>query len=250
MNTLRFSLALSVGLTLVIPQISLSQVINQTPATPAGLSQPSSGSNQSFSNGISTGASGTVPGALQPGQPAAGQITNSAFPTNQSFPGNPTFSGNQSFPNNSVGTFQSGQQPGFTSTGIQVVPGAVVQFNQTPTTRATVEAAATSNTNSAATPPIIVIQAPASAPNSQGSGAIANQIGASKSAQATLDAPLLQATCAQNWGRAIQIVDRAIAAAPANQPNYRAQLLSYWGRLQNLQANRVAVPNWRQQCGG
>jgi hypothetical protein len=104
--------------------------------------------------------------------------------------------------------------------------------------------------NSASAPTVIVIQTPAPAGNSQAAGTIANQASSSQTIQGTLDASLLQATCAQNWGRAIQIVDRAIVAAPANQPNYRAQLLSYRGRLQNLQANQVTAPNWRQQCGG
>lgn len=66
----------------------------------------------------------------------------------------------------------------------------------------------------------------------------------------TLDAQLLQATCNQNWQQAIQVVNRALAAAPANQTAYRAQLTSYRNRLQSLQASQVRVPNWSQQCSG
>jgi hypothetical protein len=64
----------------------------------------------------------------------------------------------------------------------------------------------------------------------------------------TLDAQLLQATCNQNWGQAIQIVNQAIAGAPANSPAYRAQLSAYRNRLQALQSRGIQVPNWQQQC--
>ncbi len=64
----------------------------------------------------------------------------------------------------------------------------------------------------------------------------------------TLDAQLLQATCNQNWGQAIQIVNRAIATAPANSSAYRAQLSVYRSRLQVLQNRGIQVPNWQQQC--
>jgi hypothetical protein len=64
----------------------------------------------------------------------------------------------------------------------------------------------------------------------------------------TLDAQLLQATCNQNWGQAIQIVNRAIATAPATSSAYRAQLSAYRSRLQVLQNRGIQVPNWQQQC--
>lgn len=67
--------------------------------------------------------------------------------------------------------------------------------------------------------------------------------------QGTLDAPLRQAVCAQNWQQATGIVNRAIAAAPATATQYRGQLESYREQLQTLQAANVRVPNWQQQCG-
>jgi len=66
----------------------------------------------------------------------------------------------------------------------------------------------------------------------------------------TLDAPLRQAVCAQNWGQATRIVNSAIAAAPATATQYRGQLEAYRSQLQSLQAANVRVPNWQQQCGG
>lgn len=63
-----------------------------------------------------------------------------------------------------------------------------------------------------------------------------------------LDVPLLRATCAQNWGQAVQIVDRAIAVAPRDQTAYRAQLSECRNRLQILQAKGVRAANWQQEC--
>jgi hypothetical protein len=66
----------------------------------------------------------------------------------------------------------------------------------------------------------------------------------------TLDAPLRQAVCAQNWQQATRLVNSAIAAAPATATQYRGQLENYREQLQTLQAANVRVANWQQQCGG
>ncbi|MBC7969698.1 MAG: hypothetical protein H7Z11_06170 [Verrucomicrobia bacterium] len=68
--------------------------------------------------------------------------------------------------------------------------------------------------------------------------------------QGTLDSALQQATCAQNWQQAIQLVNTAIAATPAGQAGSRTQLVSYRSRLQTLQSKGVRASNWAQQCRG
>ncbi|MGV0024818.1 hypothetical protein, partial [Phormidesmis priestleyi] len=94
--------------------------------------------------------------------------------------------------------------------------------------------------------------APTAQPLPQSTGFIRTAIASQLNGSSTpgLDAQLLQATCTQNWQGAIAIVDRALAAAPANQGVYRSQLRQYRSRLESLSAAGTSIPNWSQRCTG
>lgn len=55
-----------------------------------------------------------------------------------------------------------------------------------------------------------------------------------------LNVQLKLALCSQNWGQAIQVIDRMKAASPEQT----AQLTLYRGQLQNLLRSGSKVPNW------
>lgn len=64
------------------------------------------------------------------------------------------------------------------------------------------------------------------------------------------DEDLLKATCQQNWKRAIEIVDRAIAATPADQFVYRSQLQEYRQQLQSNGNRRTISSAQAARCVG
>ncbi len=65
-----------------------------------------------------------------------------------------------------------------------------------------------------------------------------------------LDAELLEATCSQNWQKAIGIMNRVIDDTPQDQFVYRSQLQDYRNRLQALARSKTVAPSWRAQCTG
>lgn len=65
-----------------------------------------------------------------------------------------------------------------------------------------------------------------------------------------LDAELLEATCSQNWQKAITIMNRVINDTPKDQFVYRSQLQDYRNRLQALARSKTVASNWRSQCTG
>ncbi|MBW4541721.1 MAG: hypothetical protein KME43_21630 [Myxacorys chilensis ATA2-1-KO14] len=75
-------------------------------------------------------------------------------------------------------------------------------------------------------------------------------VGSSQPGVGRLDGQLLQATCNQNWGQALQVVDQALRSAPSNSSTYRTTLQAYRDRLQSLSSRQTFVPNWQQQCKG
>ena len=133
---------------------------------------------------------------------------------------------------------------------VQIFPGNNVQTGGGPTPNAPgiiqIVPAYSPTPQSTALPGTpIVIQSPAEVTPNQ---APQNTKPQSVIGGGTLDSQLLQATCNQNWGQAVQIVNRAIAAAPASSSEYRTQLSAYRNRLQTLQSRGIRVPNWQQQC--
>lgn len=61
---------------------------------------------------------------------------------------------------------------------------------------------------------------------------------------ATLNAQIRQATCAQDWGEAVKIVDQMLAITPrSNQTRYK-ELEEYRARMQNLSVSRTNVDSW------
>jgi hypothetical protein len=75
-------------------------------------------------------------------------------------------------------------------------------------------------------------------------------VGSSQPGVGRLDGQLLQATCHQNWGQALQVVDQALRSAPSNSSTYRTTLQAYRDRLQSLSSRQTFVSNWQQQCKG
>ncbi len=86
--------------------------------------------------------------------------------------------------------------------------------------------------------------------NSQAQFSRITIVGSSQSGVGRLDGQLLQATCNQNWGQALQVVDQALRSAPSNSSTYRTTLQAYRDRLQSLSSRQTFVPNWQQQCKG
>src|SRR5579883_1156924 len=187
------------------------------PSLPNSTKPP--GAEQTFVNGQSTGTRQVAPplstGTTQPnptGQPTGNQAVTTGA------------NGTQDRSNSVLNPPQFIQGPGVVpATPATTVPA---QPQSTPTTPAS--SGATTRTTAPSTGQVTPSQL------QPGSG--------------TLDAALQQATCAQDWGRAIRIVNTAIAAAPSSQSSYRAQLASYRNRLQNLQSKGVRTPNWGAQC--
>lgn len=64
---------------------------------------------------------------------------------------------------------------------------------------------------------------------------------------APLNAELSQAVCQQDWARAIRVVDRMRAVAPADR---RGELTVYRGRLHALLNSGTPIPNWQCGAGG
>jgi hypothetical protein len=67
------------------------------------------------------------------------------------------------------------------------------------------------------------------------------------SSQTDLNTQLEQALCAQNWGRAFQIIDRMKSAAG---PEYASQLTLYRGQLEVIARENVNVCAGTQAAGG
>lgn len=208
-----------------------------TPSIPSGVQ-------------IVPGGIQTIPGATVPGQTGTQPLNNSGSSTTNQTPGSTGTTNSTTGPAGTRGqtTSPTGvNQPASGRTSpieTQVVPlGAPVAPQSAPRQP--------SPTVIIQTPQPVVIQAPSNRAVSTTGVQTISQTTSGQGGQGTLDGQLLQATCSQNWGQAIRIVDRALTApSAANQANYRSQLLNYRSRLRTLQANRVQVPNWRQQCGG
>ena len=60
-----------------------------------------------------------------------------------------------------------------------------------------------------------------------------------------LNLQLQQALCAQNWGQALQILDRMKSAAG---PEYASQIVMYRGRIEALARENAQVPGLTQKC--
>ena len=60
-----------------------------------------------------------------------------------------------------------------------------------------------------------------------------------------LNLQLQQALCAQNWGQALQILDRMKSAA---EPEYASQIVMYRGRIEALARENAQVPGLTQKC--
>lgn len=241
-------------------------------------------SNNNVAPSPQTPGSNTVPVLVNPATPAAG-TTLTAPGTNvqstvQTIRGNTTpFTNTPSGDNSSPSTANPNAigVPGTSGTATQNSGGTTAPVNQNNAPNGRVDFGPT--TNQPANNPIqtqIVPIFPTGNPNAgnqsgnPGTAPANNQVrpanqqsfqtggqaqgggqgGVVGAAPGTLDGPLLQATCSQNWGQAARIVDRAIAAAPAGQSAYRAQLQNYRSRLQSLQSARTFVPGWSQQCTG
>ncbi|HAA32048.1 MAG TPA: hypothetical protein DCE56_35515 [Cyanobacteria bacterium UBA8553] len=65
--------------------------------------------------------------------------------------------------------------------------------------------------------------------------------------QNDLNAQLQESLCAQNWGRALQILDQMKKAAGRE---YASQLTLYRGRVEVLARENARVPGWTQGCAG
>jgi len=63
--------------------------------------------------------------------------------------------------------------------------------------------------------------------------------------QTDLNAQLKQALCTQNWGQALQILDRLKRAAG---PQYASQITIYRGRIEALARQNVKMPNATDGC--
>jgi hypothetical protein len=63
--------------------------------------------------------------------------------------------------------------------------------------------------------------------------------------QPNLNLQLQQALCAQNWGQALQILDRMKSAAG---PEYASQIVMYRGRIEALARENAQVPGLTQKC--
>lgn len=219
-----------------------TQTINGQPVQSSPLTTGTAGSIQTPASGQSIGpnlpSSTKVPGAEQTF--VNGQSTGT---TQVAPPINGT--GNQAFPAGSNGTQVSPTSVLYPPQFIQGVGGGTVAPTQSP---AGTPATGTPTTGTA---PIQSQPAPSTAATRTvapgTTQALPTQL---QPGQGTLDAPLQQATCAQNWQQAIQLVNTAIAATPASQAGYRTQLVSYRSRLQTLQSKGVRAPNWAQQCRG
>lgn len=65
--------------------------------------------------------------------------------------------------------------------------------------------------------------------------------------QPDLNAQLQQALCAQNWGRALQILDQMKRRA---SPEYDSQITLYRGRIAAIARENAKVPGWTVGCTG
>ncbi len=243
-----------------IAQVGADQPVKNSGVS--GISSPAlpssnSGATQPITNPGVSGANNPTPGLSQP---------------------NPTVNGSQPITNpgtsgiSSPGSAGSGTQP-ITNPGTSGIrTPALTQPNQPDTTRTivapngvpdviirqTTPGKAAPNRQPRTTQPVSpqIPQpsqtTPAQRDNSISTGfirtAISSQLASNPNTQ-RLDAQLLQATCSQNWQRAIAIVEQALESAPANQM-YRAQLQTYRTRLQTLSNDRTVIPNWSQRCTG
>jgi hypothetical protein len=63
--------------------------------------------------------------------------------------------------------------------------------------------------------------------------------------QPNLNLQLQQALCAQNWGQALQILDRMKSAA---EPEYASQIVMYRGRIEALARENARVPGLTEKC--
>jgi hypothetical protein len=236
--------------------------------------------NNSINNGVP--ASGTVlnqgvpanasPNAVQIAPSTTGTGVNQGVPsgtvinpgqtvqpgTVQGVPATTGTSVNQGVPSGTVINPGQTAQPG-TIQGIPAnipvtaQPGAVISPNLRPNGN---RGAATNRTGIPRNSQVGTGQAPAvgttanpqSAPSGTSTARPTSTIASGQVAADTLDDDLARATCNQNWQQAIRIVNQALAAAPANQTAYRAQLQQYRSRLQSLQRADVQVPGWSNQC--
>ncbi|NJR52528.1 MAG: hypothetical protein HC780_26115 [Leptolyngbyaceae cyanobacterium CSU_1_3] len=185
-----------------------------------------------------------VPGAGVPGTnvtPVQAPLT----PPASSFPATPSSIASP--------TSQTGSQPASAPSNRTVIrDGVIAPVREQTTPRSTRQPGATSvriSPDEAAPNNSVAPQSGESRLQTTGftRTAIADQL--ASGAAARLDAQLLQATCAQNWQRAIAIVDQALTSAPTNQA-YRSQLREYRSRLQSLAVAGAAIPDWSQRCTG
>ncbi|HEY9599269.1 MAG TPA: hypothetical protein V6D33_16520 [Cyanophyceae cyanobacterium] len=65
--------------------------------------------------------------------------------------------------------------------------------------------------------------------------------------QPDLNAQLQQALCAQNWGRALQILDQMKRRASSE---YASQITLYRGRIAAIARENAKVPGWTVGCTG
>ena len=198
-----------------------------SPTAPFGVQSSPNGNVQILPGGNNVQPGGTTNGSVNS---PSGVTTSPVSPTAPF--------GVQSSPNGNVQILPGGNnvQPGGSRPTAPNAPGIIQIIPTSPS--GTPQSTAFPGSS-------IVIQSP--------TGGAANSTPQPSQGQAvpgggTLDAQLLQATCNQNWGQAIQIVNRALAAAPASASAYRTQLSGYKSRLQTLQSRGVQVPNWQQQC--
>src|SRR3712207_76715 len=63
--------------------------------------------------------------------------------------------------------------------------------------------------------------------------------------QPDLNVQLQQALCAQNWGQALQLLDRIKSAAG---PDYASQVVMYRGRIEALARQNARVPGLTDGC--
>lgn len=222
-----------------------------SPLSPSGTEAAPNG-NVQIQTGSPAGSSGTPVSPLAPNGAQVSPNGNVQIQTgNQSgnrtgtAPNGAIGGGTTGTTGNSAAPGVNGTVPGRTSPiQTQIIPlggGTVVTPRTTPQTQVP-----RTRSNQLGTP-LGTRTAPASSaivPTQNFSQALSIQ-----STPGTLDAQLQQATCSQNWGQAIQLVDRALSAPlAARQPGYRSQLLSYRNRLQSLRASGAQIPNWQQQC--
>jgi hypothetical protein len=65
--------------------------------------------------------------------------------------------------------------------------------------------------------------------------------------QTDLNVELQQALCAQNWGRALQVIEQMKRAAGRE---YASQLNLYRGQLEAIARENANVPEWANACAG